>query len=312
MKYPDIIIHADWSTNPRNRWYCRADYCDPDYIITGPFQISRVNEFLDTIRDLGVNNTRILLGFDFVMGIPKDYAERASISNFKSWLRLLGEKEWADIFKIANNPSEISIYRPFYPHNPTKPGVKQQHLINGLNLSSRDQLNRQCELRNKNRDNACPLFWTLGAKQVGRGSLLGWQEVLLPMINDPNTWLWPFDGTLHELVDRGGIVITETYPAEYYRPLDINFDGGKSKTNQEDRKGMASAILAWPHHLGAMFSGEMEKEIKAGFGSDKDGDDKFDSLVGLLGILAVFAGIIKDNVPVDKERLNIEGWIIGA
>ena len=46
---------------------------------------------------------------------------------------------------------------------------------------------------------ACPVFWTLGANQVGRGAVLAWREV----VREGGCRLWPFDGDLPSLV-RGG------------------------------------------------------------------------------------------------------------
>lgn len=312
QRNPDVVIHADWSVNSKKRWYCRADYSNGSYLMTGPFQLKNVDEFLDTVKHTAVAPKTVLLGFDFVIGVPYEYARNASINDFKSWLKLLGKDNWADTFKIASHPSEISIYRPFYPHNPNSGGVERQHLINGLNLANPTQLFRQCELKNDNRNSACALFWTLGANQVGRGSLYGWQNVIRPMLDGESTRLWPFDGELPDLIDQGGIVIAETYPAEYYRCIGIAFEGGQSKKRQLDRMEKAQKILQWSYQSGLRFDSSLQNDIENGFGFDNNGDDKFDSLIGLLGMLGVIKEVIHNKIALDKDVLNIEGWMLGT
>jgi hypothetical protein len=86
-----------------------------------------------------------------------------------------------------------------------------------LDLICIDDLRRKCELASGARRAACPLFWTLGANQVGRAATIGWRDLLSPALNNiPNVKLWPFDGSLADLLKPGNTVIVETYPAEYY------------------------------------------------------------------------------------------------
>ena len=54
----------------------------------------------------------------------------------------------------------------------------------------------------------------------------------------------PFDGDLDPLLVRHRIVVVETYPAEFYRHLDVDFRGG-SKRRQEDRRRNAAALARW-------------------------------------------------------------------
>jgi hypothetical protein len=79
-------------------------------------------------------------------------------------------------------------------------------------------LRRRCELAQPGRRAACSIFWTLGGQQVGKAAIAGWKEVLIPALDDTeiDLRLWPFDGSLSELVARGRVVVAETYPAEFY------------------------------------------------------------------------------------------------
>ena len=48
-----------------------------------------------------------------------------------------------------------------------------------------------------------------------------------------------------------------------------------------------------------------------GFGADAFGEDRFDALVGLLGMLNVVLGYRPPGDPLAPEIAQIEGWILG-
>jgi hypothetical protein len=51
--------------------------------------------------------------------------------------------------------------------------------------------------------------------------------------------------------------------------------------------------------------------IQAGFGADAPGEDRFDSLIGLLGLIGVLDGKRPDFVPEDPMITSWEGWVLG-
>jgi len=55
-------------------------------------------------------------GFDFPIGVPAYYAERAGISSFRALLSKLGCNEWKDFYSVCDMPGQISVHRPFYPN----------------------------------------------------------------------------------------------------------------------------------------------------------------------------------------------------
>jgi hypothetical protein len=87
------------------------------------------------------------------------------------------------------------------------------------------ELRRRCDLAHAGRRAASPLFWTLGAQQVGKAAIHGWKEVLVPGIGmrELDVWIWPYSGQLMNLLRPGRIIIAETYPAEVYTHLGISF-----------------------------------------------------------------------------------------
>ena len=56
---------------------------------------------------------------------------------------------------------------------------------------------------------------------------------------------------------------------------------------------------------------ELAHAIVNGFGADASGEDRFDTLLGLLGLLAVLDGRQPDFVPDDPAITRWEGWVLG-
>src|SRR3712207_7284214 len=51
--------------------------------------------------------------------------------------------------------------------------------------------------------------------------------------------------------------------------------------------------------------------FRSGFGADAAGEDRFDSVVGLLGLIGVLDGARPDFVPEDPWIRRWEGWVLG-
>ncbi|MBD0274833.1 MAG: hypothetical protein ICV73_23265 [Acetobacteraceae bacterium] len=51
--------------------------------------------------------------------------------------------------------------------------------------------------------------------------------------------------------------------------------------------------------------------VADGFGADAAGEDRFDSVVGLLGLIGVLDGARPDFVPDDPWVRRWEGWVLG-
>lgn len=81
------------------------------------------------------------------------------------------------------------------------------------------ELLRLCERATDLRSAACMLFWTLGGNQVGKAAIAGWRELIAPNLD--TIGLWPFDGSLQEILDRFPVAVVETYPGDAYGQIDI-------------------------------------------------------------------------------------------
>lgn len=307
-----VVAHADWSKTPSKRWMVQA-FLEEDgrYRCHAPQKVERPATFLAELRDAAGSSACALVGFDFPIGLPLAYAQRVGITDFLKALPDFGKGEWYQFYKPACSPKEIDLYRPFYPD---KTGAARlQHLEVGLGIA-RSALRRQCELAHGNRRAACPLFWTMGAQQVGKAAISGWQQVFVGRQGiAPFVSIWPFSGPLEELALPGKVVIAETYPAEFYKHLKIDFKRRQGeqtgKRVQADRQKNAGILLEWASaHI--QLTSELHQLIQNGFGPSPEAEDAFDATIGLFGMLNVILGARSAGQP-DELRRPVEGWIFG-
>ncbi len=305
---PELIVHCDWSTSATKRWLAAAQLSTNGcYKATGPIPVGSTDSFFARLREKSPRGA-ILAGFDFPIGVPRAYAERAGFGRLPEMLLHLGNGAWADFYNPAERPDEISLARPFYPR--TVGGTRKQQLLDGLGLCSADELRRQCDRRTAARGNACEIFWTLGANQVGRAAIQGWRDLLAPAVRSRSISIWPFDGELPVLMASGGIIVVEAYPAETYGHLGLS--RGFGKRSREGRTSQARTILSWCERNGVVLQPELAANIKDGFGNSATGEDVFDALIGLLGMIEAVCDPSKCVAPQDPAVRDIEGWILGT
>lgn len=287
------------------RWAAHADLR-----ADGRYEVDRPEPITPAALLSMMSNGAALVGFDFPIGVPAAYAARAGVRSFNELLALLGNGAWSSFFDVARTRAEISLQRPFYPN--AAGGTKREHLLEALGLRSANELFRRCDIAKGRR--ACPLFWTLGGNQVGKAALSGWREVLQPARASGVANLWPFDGTLDELLARGRTVIVETYPGDVYSYVGASLPktpSGYGKRSQASRAASARGIAEWARRADIELSAELDRELRDGFGSSKSGEDRFDAFVGLLGMCAVVQGAREVGAPASDDVREIEGWILG-
>lgn len=313
---PSLAAHADWSASPRKRWLALAILQDDGgYLAYAPQPAGEAHTLLHRLQTLSGSHGCALVGFDFPIGLPLEYARRAGIQDFLAVLPELGHGLWAQFYQPAQRPDEVSLYRPFYPARAGH--ARQKHLLEGLGMQSLDDLRRRCERAHAGRRPACPLFWTLGGQQVGKAAISGWTQVLTAQGELlPGVSLWPFCGRLEDLLRPGQVVVAETYPAEYYAWLGVRFSprrpGSKvGKRQQAERAANAVALLAWAEAAGISLQESLRQAIREGFGASLEGEDAFDAVVGLFGLLEVVLGRRPAAEPQDETIRRVEGWILG-
>jgi hypothetical protein len=305
---PTLVYHADWGSKPSKRWCATATLgTDGHYTASGPALVSDdLSLLIENLRAEAGEQQTVFAGFDLPIGVPAHFAERAGIAKFRDFLLELGKGEWSDFHSVCDTPEQLSIHRPFYP-NQSLEGHKQQHLLDAHDAKTMLDLLRICERGGNGQRQACSLFWTLGAKAVGKAALKGWEHVLVPALKDNSVLLWPFDGRLDSLLKPGVAVIAETYPAECYgwfsdRPLG-------SKGDPENRKKFSALLSDWAGINKVLIEDGLRKEMRDGFITGDD--DAFDAVVGLFGMLRVCLGQRPSGEPNDKLIRDVEGWILG-
>jgi hypothetical protein len=296
------VVHCDWSVNAAKRWTTYATWQGGIWTIGAPALVGDVTEFINSLFE---TEEPMLVGLDFVIGLPRKYGVQLDSTNFLEHLAKLRDTNNHEFWNVAHAPEEISLQRPFFPRVPYKT-VKQADLASRLNLPSPKDLWRECEFKTPTRAAACPLFWTLGPNQVGKATIHGWQHILLPILSCGGL-LWPFHGSLQELSGRNRPVFCETYPAEACSQLNLVI---KNKREKRARQLATSSIDAWMQDCQVQLTPEAKEIRQDGFGDHSSAEDAFDSFVGALSMIAIIEGRQTEG-PRKIYDDPWEGWILG-
>ena len=120
------LIHADWSISPTKRWAAQAQQQDGRWQVAMPIPVGPVPELLDRVCTAG-KNERVLLGFDFPIGLPSAYGMLTGFRSFREAFPAFGSGPWSAFFDVCENGADVSLHRPFYrkrceeAHLPTRP-----------------------------------------------------------------------------------------------------------------------------------------------------------------------------------------------
>jgi len=297
--------------DPRKRWMTLArPLARPNgrgWAVSAAEPVGDLPDWLARLR-ARAGGGAVALGVDLPLGLPRGYAANLhDATDFPAFLRNLADT--SAFFDVCADLAELRPGRPFYPARGVRGMTRASHAA-ALGLAGPEQLSRACDRATATRPAGAPLFWTLGANQTGKAAISAWRGWLLPAITAPRPpRLWPFDGGLHALLAPGEVVVAETYPAEAMRQRGLRMAG--SKRRQCDRAALAPALLRALGEAGAVPDEPMSAAIADGFGADASGEDRFDSLLGLLGLLAVLDGRQPDFVPDDPWVRRWEGWVLG-
>src|SRR5262249_46061053 len=260
---PALAAHADRGSDATKRRLARARP-DPNgrHVADVPELVGDVPSLFRRLRRSVDSKDAIFVGFDFPIGLPIAYPDRAGVDDFVDALPEFGRGSWKDYYAEATDRSEIGLRRPFYPYRPG--GTSRDHLVTAPGVTAFDELRRRCERRHAKRLAACPLFWTLGDNEVRKGAILGWRDDLSPGLREFGSDLlfWPFGGPLSSLFRPGRIVVAETYPAEIYHHLGIDLSrrgggGGVGKRAEGSRAANAVAMVAWAAGAGVVLDDKL-------------------------------------------------------
>jgi hypothetical protein len=293
--------------DPRKRWMTLARPEGRGWAVSAAVTVGDLDSWLARLR-ASAGGGAVAIGVDLPLGLPRAYAARyCDATDFPAFLRRLAGM--SAFFEVCGHLAELGSGRPFYPARGVRGMTRASHAA-ALGLGGPEALSRACDRATATRPAGAPLFWTLGANQTGKAAISAWRGWLLPALSEPRPpRLWPFEGGLHALLKPGEMVVAETYPAEAMRQRGLRMAG--SKRRQSDRAALAPALLRALGEAGAVSDEAMSAAITNGFGADASGEDRFDSLLGLLGLLAVLDGRQPDFVPDDPWIHRWEGWVLG-
>ncbi len=292
--------------DPRKRWMALAEPVPGGWAV----EVVPVGELATLLRRLllRASGGAVALGLDCPIGLPRAYAALlgGGTADFPAFLG--GLTAASDFFKVCDDLDEVAPGRPFYPRH-GQAGMTRAAFAARLGLEAAG-LSRACDRATADRPAGAPLFWTLGANQVGKAAVTAWRDLLLPALAGPAPpALWPFDGALGDLLAPGRVAVAECYPAETMRQLGLRMNG--SKRRHADRIALVPALRDRLAALDARPDSALDAMLDAGLGVDAAGEDRLDCLLGLLGLLQVLMGRRADAVPNDPWVRRWEGWVLG-
>ena len=305
-----LAVHADWSLDARKRWQTRASRTATGWRIAAPEPVGDPATWMK--RLCAETPGPIAIGADLPLGLPRGYIQRHAIQgDFPAFLKAL--RQHPSFFLVNPTLDTIAPARPFYPARGLKGMTRAAHAA-ALGLDGPAGLSRLCDRATAIRPAGAPLFWTLGANQTGKAAISAWRDWLIPALHSGlDLAIWPFatdgGGDFTALLARHRIVVAETYPAEAMRHLGLRMAG--SKRRQADRIALEPALHDALARLAAEPAPALQAALACGFGADAAGEDRFDSLIGVLGVLNVLAGHRPGTAPPDPWLTTWEGWVLG-
>jgi hypothetical protein len=290
------------------RWITIATEAAGGWRIAAAEMVGPPESLLARLRALAAGSP-VALGVDFPLGLPIAYvhAHPPGMPNFPEFLRVLGDRP--TFFDVAATLEDISGARPFYPARGRAGMTRAAHAA-ALGLPDAAALSRACDRATAHRPAGAPVFWTLGANQIGKAALHAWRHLVIPALSDARPpRIWPFAGAFLTLLQPDEVAIAETYPAEALRHLNMRLRG--SKRRQPDRQALAPALHAAIAAVSGVAEDALSRAIIDGFGMDAAAEDGFDSLLGVLCVLNVLAGRRPDHAPAQEAITRWEGWVLG-
>ena len=207
------FLSADWSKRPDKRSVYLADCrkprvrrCEPP-----PGLGWDLDALLRRAQDLARDGP-VLVGIDVVLGVPKGYwasmrdkQRRRRPETLVDWLRGLDPS--GEFFETVNEPDQWRVDRPWFK------------VAKGI--GARTRFTSQVEGGMRRRIDVAtggnPLFAVAGMPgTVGAGTREVWKELIPHLSDDREFAIWPFEDSLNCLLDKGGVVLCETYPRLAY------------------------------------------------------------------------------------------------
>ena len=154
---------------------------------------------------------KILLSFDLALGVPEPLWQRIrrvqrwkECSTFLDWLSVLDVE--TEFWLETKSSQQWSPERPFISVPPGKGSLTAFREAAGHDLLR--NIDRQCRAKS-------PLIVSGIPGSVGSGTRNFWQE-LIPLLQERAFGVWPFDGSIKQILNRHSLAVAENYPAISY------------------------------------------------------------------------------------------------
>ena len=302
-----IAAHADWSTDRRKRWMSVASGL-PEFGTPPPR--ARSAKSWGIADGLLAPGLPVALGLDLPLGLPRAYAAARPEADFPAFLR--GLADTPGFFEVSAGLDTVSPARPFYPARGIRGMTRAAHAA-ALGFAGPEGLSRWCDRATAERPAGAPVFWTLGANQSGKAAISAWRDWLVPALaarrtGAPADQLWPFQGGMQRAAGARGGGAGGGLSGRGVAALRV--EAGRQQAGEGPRRALAPALLAVMAARGCCRTRPCRR-VAEGFGADAAGEDRFDSAIGLLGLIAVLDGARPDFVPDDPWIRRWEGWVLG-
>ncbi len=179
---------------------------------------------------------------------------------------------------MAARPGQISLRRPFYPARPG--GTRRAHLYAGLGLTE-TEVRRRCD--GTRRGDPVLDAGRQAGRQGGAARLADatagqsrWRGHRAVAVRRVAGACWPGPDSPSPRRTRASSTSISACRA-----------GRWSKRRRADRLACMPALLAWAGDLGVRWDEAVRGRVRAGCSDGPDGEDEFDAIVGVLGMIAV-------------------------
>ena len=245
---PRFFVSADWSKDPRKRSVYVADLKHRRIQSE-----ARPDWGLDTLLALAerlCSQGSVLVGVDLALGVPRSYWELVLAeprygrpATFVNWLaRLDSDSGFFDPANTVKDHEQWRVGRPWFHVPPGKGG------LTSFTQKACDGFLRRIDRKTK----AKPVFTVSGIPgTVGSGTRDFWRELAACLRRSSDFSIWPFDGSLANLLSTNGVVLAETYPGLAYAAALADelptgrFAVGKTKSDQRNRACNLLGEAAW-------------------------------------------------------------------
>lgn len=292
---PKHFLLADWSKVVGKRVVYHVEVAQRSIIrLSPPANGWTTQGLVDAACQLGGS---VMVLIDVAIGLPlslftvmRDSCKRTGVDHFINFLRTQPSGEWLCETRWH---AQWSVRTP-YIHVPKGSGSLMNFKKKAAELGV--CFHRAIDRKTGGRS---PLILSGIPGTVGSGS----RDVIRALggLDTDKVAIWPFDGTLAELLGSGRVVLGETYPRALYGHTLLDVPAGQrcllalGKTKSDIRAAAVAVLerLQWHRRLKVALDKELLEQARSN-------EDDFDGYLSALGILR----LLLEHVSLEDETLR--------